>query len=328
MDRFIDLTEGRAFVVTDLHGEWEPYQHYTDRFLELFQQGEADYLIFLGDLIHRYDPNEEDYSIPILLDIMRLQAELGPNHVVMLIGNHELPHIYGVPLSKGDLVFTPRFEHALGSYRESVIGFLKSLPFLIRTAGGVMLAHAGASTKTATPRAAESLLTFSHDALLAEVGELISRDDVNTLLQSTFNMSQEEYLRQSWYYLGVRGRDDPRFLALLGGIIASNMEPEWPMLWDYFFTQCEKAVPGRMMYERILDGYLNSFSAPEVPQQVLVTGHIIVKGGYEIVTDRHLRLASWVHARPNEAGSYLLFDVAQPVQSASDLKPYIHRLLD
>ncbi|MBN1121330.1 MAG: metallophosphoesterase [Anaerolineae bacterium] len=326
MDRFVDLTSGKAFVVTDLHGEWEPYQRICDRFLELYHQGEADYLIFLGDLIHRYDADQKDYSVQILLDIMRLQAELGHDRVLALLGNHELPHIYGVPLSKGELAFTPRFEHALGSYREAIVDFLKSLPFMVRTTAGVMLIHAGASARTAVASAADLVKTFSHDDFIAEVDKLIARDDIGRLLQSTFNMSQEEYLRQSWYYLAVQNPDDPRYLDMLRGIIASNLEPEWPILWEFFFSQCEGAVPGRLMYGKILERFLEVYSAPEVPQQVLVSGHIVVKGGYEIVTDQQLRLASWAHARPHEAGSYLLFDVAEPVQSASDLKPHVHRL--
>ena len=35
MNRLRTLTEGRAMVVTDLHGDWELYSKYRDYFLNL-----------------------------------------------------------------------------------------------------------------------------------------------------------------------------------------------------------------------------------------------------------------------------------------------------
>jgi hypothetical protein len=55
-------------------------------------------------------------------------------------------------------------------------------------------------------------------------------------------------------------------------------------------------------------------------QRVLVTGHVVVPGGHLIVNERHLRLASAAHARPREAGQYLLFDAARPIQNAEELQ--------
>jgi hypothetical protein len=63
-----------------------------------------------------------------------------------------------------------------------------------------------------------------------------------------------------------------------------------------------------------------------MPQRVLVAGHLPVDGGYEIVGDRQIRLASWAHARPRSKASYLLFDAAQPAFAALDLEPDIYRL--
>jgi hypothetical protein len=279
-------------------------------------------LILLGDVIHGYGPPEEDYSLHLLFDIMRLQADLGPGVVMMLLGNHELPHIYGVPLSKGDLTFTPRFEHALGEYRVQVIEFLKTLPFMVRTAGGVLLTHAGAAVSTAAPEAADRLLSFSHDALLREVDRLLERQDIGDLLAAYQRTTEEEYAQMAWEYLAVTGPEDPRYLDLLRGFVVSGLEPEWPLLWDFFFTQCEAGY-GALMYGKILERFLRLYSTAEMPQRVMVTGHIPVRNGYTIVADRQLRLASYAHAQPRQSGRYLLFDVARPVEKAANLEPFI-----
>ncbi len=323
MNRAVDLSEGTAFVVTDLHGEWEPYARYRDHFLELREMGQADTLIFLGDVIHGYGPEEYDYSLPIVLDIIRLQRELGPQTVIMLLGNHEFPHIYHIPLSKGDMVFTPRFEQDMGRHREEVIDFFKGLPFIVRTPGGVMMTHAGPGATTATGKAAEMLLDFNHDKLLREADRLLNQSDVQDLLQRTFGSRAGDYEENVRSLLAVNGPDDPRYYDLLRGIIVSNLEPEWSILWDFFFSQCEEGHP-RNIYHNIVSHFLRLFSRTGNIQTVVVTGHIRVLGGYEVVADWHLRLASWAHATPNEAGSFLLFPVTEHFQEAEELIPYIH----
>ncbi|MGB1288660.1 MAG: metallophosphoesterase, partial [Aggregatilineales bacterium] len=149
-----DFDSGIAMVVTDLHGDGAVYEHLRDIFLDLHEKGEADRLIICGDLIHGYGDEADDKSLEMLLDVMRLQSEMGEDTIILLMGNHEMPHIYGITLSKGNLAFTPRFERALtrldanadNDYnRADVIRFLKSLPFYVRTKAGVLLTHAGAS---------------------------------------------------------------------------------------------------------------------------------------------------------------------------------------
>ncbi len=63
MTRVIDLEAGMAMVVTDLHGDWDAYQRYRDRFLDLRANGRADYLILTGDLIHHEGSEAEDKSL-------------------------------------------------------------------------------------------------------------------------------------------------------------------------------------------------------------------------------------------------------------------------
>jgi hypothetical protein len=66
---------------------------------------------------------------------------------------------------------------------------------------------------------------------------------------------------------------------------------------------------------------LQALSADFHPQRVLVTGHIDCKGGYKLVTEQQLRLASAKHAEPRQAGLYLLFDMGKPVKTAGELLP-------
>ena len=165
--RVIDLDSGIAMVVTDLHGAWDVYYRLRNRFLEKYRLGEVQHFILCGDLIHGEGGDETDSSLEMLLDVMSLQAELGSDTVIMLLGNHELPHIYGLSLAKGSIQYTPRFEASLTRLdqyfssvyrRKNVVDFLASLPFFVRTKAGVMLTHAGASTNIASVALLERLL--------------------------------------------------------------------------------------------------------------------------------------------------------------------------
>lgn len=326
MNRAIDITSGMLYVVTDLHGAWDPYERCRDHFLALRDEGRADRFILLGDVIHGYGRAETDLSVPMLLDIMRLQEELGSDVVTLLLGNHEFSHLYYTPLVKGDLAFMPRFERAVGEHREAIRDFLIGLPFMVRTAGGVLLTHAGASSATATADAAERLLNFSHEDVFREVGRLLGRADVWALLREFGVADEDEYREMAALNLMVEGPDDPRYLDLMRGFIAGSLQPEWPLLWEFFFTQCEREY-GERFYKRILERFLAVYSPSDMPQRAMVTGHIVVEGGHAVVAEKQLRLASWAHARPNARGQILLYPADRRVEDASDLTPYLRPLL-
>lgn len=317
MQRIVEFDAGRLFVVADLHGEWGPYAAYRDAFLAHHARGEADAFVLLGDVIHGYREPEDDASVEILLDVMRLQAELGHDRVVMLLGNHEMAHLYYMPLAKGAQVFTPRFEHALGDDRAAIMRFLDGLPFMARTAGGVLLVHAGASARAADPEHAAALASWSHRALFAGVDALLDRRDVQSLLEQYAVISGAAYDEQAWELLAVAAPEDPRYLDLLRGFVANNLEPEWPLLWDFFFTQCEDEFGRR--YRDVVQAFLAAYVGEGAVPRVLVSGHMVVRGCHALPTPQHLRLASWSHARPHEAGCALLLDAAQPVTRAADL---------
>jgi hypothetical protein len=320
--RLWTLEAGVAMVVTDLHGDWEAYRRYRDRFVDLQANGRADCLIFTGDLIHMENPDEPDKSLEIVLDVMALQASYG-SAIIYLCGNHEMPHIYGISLAKGERIYTPAFEAILSQsqQRAEVIALFDSLPFYLRTRAGVMLAHAGASVPFAKPENALTLFNWSHQDLLAWADEVLASEDVESLRTGYARFQQApSYEAMAQYYLAVSGPDDPRYNDLLRGFIATSHPTFDNLLWPALFTRCEKEY-GLADYSIFLNAMLQEVAVDFSPQRVLVAGHITMRGGSRFITERHLRLASAHHATPREAGQYLLFDTAQPVERVEDLLP-------
>lgn len=317
--RLWSLDAGLVMVVTDLHGDWEAYQRYRDRFVALQAQGQADCLIFTGDLIHSENPAEPDKSVEIVLDVMALQASYG-QAIIYLCGNHEMPHIYGISLTKGDKVYTPPFEAALSrsQRRAEIMALFDSLPFYLRTRAGVTLAHAGAPAAIANPAAAPQIFNWNHQTLLAQADQTLATGNVAALRDGYARMQHAPYDLLASHYLAVSGPADPRYNDLLRGFLASSLPGFDQLLWPALFTRCEQEY-GLADYRIFLEALLQELSAGFYPQQVLVAGHMTIRGGYQLVAQRHLRLASAHHARPREAGHYLLFDAAQPVRGVEDL---------
>lgn len=305
-------------VVTDLHGDWDAYQRYRDTFFQLRDHGQADLLIFAGDMIHASQPAEQDQSVEIVLDIMRLKQELG-DRLIYLLGNHELPHIYSITLQKGDDMFTPRFEFAMNNHRQEIVSFFDSLPFYVRTLGGVSICHAGASTAMGVPNALERLFNYSHQHVLARTRAQITAEERPELIRAMRKMHGRTYNEMARKWFAVTGLDDPRYDDFLVGTLATSDE-DFELLWPAIFTRNEKEY-GSSSYQVLLSTLLQALSAEFVPQLVLITGHIDVKGGYTLVNRQQLRLASAKHASPREAGLYLLFNVREKFNTAADLVP-------
>jgi len=320
-NRILDLTDGRAMIVTDLHGDRDAFDRYVGEFRARLEAGEVERLILLGDLIHSYGPPQRDRSLSMALDVIALQDALGPDRVVMLLGNHEMPHIYGVTLAKGDLEFTPRFEHALGPHRERLLAFFRSLPFYVRTAAGVLLSHAGPAPEAAAQAAL--LRDFDHDALLDQADRALAQHgDLDALYRKYGRLLGGSYGEEARYALAVGGPDDPRYSHLLRAYVIAQQSAPFRALWDALFTQNEWGMTERGYLDACTQ-FLHAFSegAP-APQRVLVSGHLVTPlGGYMLVNRAHLRLSSAAHATPREAGACLLLDCAQPVRSATDLLP-------
>ena len=314
--RVITLTKGVAMVVTDLHGDWEAYQLYRDCFLDSFRNGEIDYLIFAGDLIHRESLPQYDKSLEIVLDVLELQKKY-PQAVFYLCGNHEFPHIFSITLAKGDFIYTPSFEARLKEHRSAIIKLFQSLPFYVRTASGVAITHAGAASSMSVVENCQRIFDFDYEEIFSKVDQILHSKDLNVLRNAMARFSGEPYHVQAQSYLAVKGRDDPRYNDLLRGFIASS-DPDFGLLWAALFTRCEKEY-SLSDYRIFLKALLEALSENFVQQNVLVAGHINVKNGYQIVGDSHFRLASGKHAQPLKSAKYLVFDVSQPIRSAQNL---------
>jgi hypothetical protein len=305
-------------VVTDLHGDWDTYSRYRDCFLALHARGQADYLIFTGDLIHGQGESYPDRSLDILLDMLALRSKLG-ERLIYLLGNHELPHIYSIMLQKGELLLTPPFEAALGEHRAAVISLFESLPFYARTRSGIAITHAGAAAEMSPPGAAARVFNYSHRRILDEAAGALPHEQRPALRSGFGKLCGEDYDTMARTYLAVSGPDDPRYDDLLVGFLASTL-PDFELLWAALFTRNEQQY-GASNYAIFLDALLRDLSAGFHRQEVLVTGHIPCRDGYALIARRQLRLTSGAQAHSPRAARYLRFDVERRVRHADELLP-------
>ncbi len=334
--RVIDIDDGIAMVVTDLHGAWEVYHQLRDLFLENYRRGEMQRLILCGDLIHGEGSEDRDSSLEMLLDVMSLQAELGSDTIIMLLGNHELPHIYGLSLAKGAIQYTPRFEASLTRLdqyysslyrRKNVVDFLASLPFFVRTKAGVMLTHAGASTSIGSVALFERLMRVDHFDIIAAADKELNNYDIESLRRGYAHFTGISYDEQARRFLAVSGPEDPRYNDLLRVLFLSGQNTDFDLLWNTLFSQNELDTSHNytMTVKNFLS-YISKVSPHE--QRVLVAGHIGVKDGYGLVGPQQLRLASFTHAHPKSSGRYLLLDCGAEMQTARDLYTSIQPVFD
>jgi hypothetical protein len=148
----------------------------------------------------------------------------------------------------------------------------------------------------------------------------MAAEDLKALQNGYAKLHYAPYEAMACYYLAVSGPDDPRYNDLLRGFLAGSHPSFDPLLWPALFTRCEQEY-GLSDYAIFLAAMLQEVGRDFYPQRVLVAGHMTLRGGYQIVAKRHLRLASAHHARPREAGRYLLFDTARPVKGVEELLP-------
>ena len=313
-------------VVTDLHGDYAVYSRFRDRFMALRAAGQAEVLLLAGDYVHSSTPQETDQSLEIVLDLLHLRQALGPG-LVVLLGNHEMPHLYGITISKGSLVYGPRFEKAMGPHRASILEFFDSLPFYVRTRAGVAVAHAGACEPATTAAGLQRLRDYSHRAELEKVDAFLADQDRASLRAGLGKLSDQDYAVLAAENLGVTDPADPRYDDVLRGVLVTSLSSPFQMLWEALFNKNEDEY-GELKYAWILKAFLNSLSEGYVIQRALVSGHISVSSGHEIVANRQLRLASWTHANPVQGGEYLLFDAGRPIQGVGDLLAGVHSLSD
>lgn len=337
VQRIVDLNDGVAMVVTDLHGAWDVYRRLRDQFLSLQAKGEVKCLILCGDLIHSEGPDESDASLDMLMDVISLQNDLGKEKVIMLLGNHEMPHIYGLTLAKGSVEYTPRFEAMLTRLdqryksphtRKSILKFLAELPFFVRTKAGVLFTHAGAAPDVSSVKHVERLLQVDHYTLIESADKELAKFDIASLQRGYSHFTGLSYEDQAKRYLAVTGPDDPRYNDLLRVLFLSGQNTDFDLTWNTLFSQNDLEV-GELVYQRTIKNFLQYISEVSPHEQrVLVAGHIGVKDGYAEVGKQQLRLASYTHAFPKRSARYLLMDCEKPVKTVSDLVPGLKFVFD
>ncbi len=317
--RLWSINSGVAMVVTDLHGDWKAYQYFRDCFIGLHAKGKADCLIFVGDLIHSESEKFPDQSVDIVLDVLNLQSKFGET-IMYLCGNHELPHIYSYGLGKGKTEYTPAFEKEMTqrNVRAEIIDLFYNLPFYIRTASGVSISHAGATPRISNFQLATKLFDWNHQTLFTQARTKLAEGNQDGMRRAYARLSQaESYNDLAVKYLSVSGIDDPRYDdLLLGFFVTSNND--FDLLYSALSTACEQEFDLET-YNIALTGLLQYISLEYSTQTILVSGHMTVQNGYQVVTRNQLRIASGVHAKPSKTARYLLFDTAQPIRNMENL---------
>ncbi len=301
LDKLVDLEKGRVMVVTDVHGNWRDYEQIMRTFDALRKKGEADMLVFTGDLVHGY-PGYKDESKRVIDDLIKRRANQDGSGVVALLGNHDMVHIYHIGLSKGLLEFTSSFEKAIKENRGRYIDFFESMPFAALTSGGVLLNHAGASEIIGSGRVRDYgfnfgyFVTWPHEEILVELAKLAAEQ-------------------------GLPSHTD-RFNAALGRIFQQKKRGKF--LWDFLMNKNEREYGPE--YHSFVPGFLSFMGTAHEPLTVMVNGHIEVPSGVEVVNPQQLRLSSSYGARSDVSKTFLLFDAAKKYPDAKALLPECHRL--
>ena len=252
-----DISSGKLMIVSDLHGNGFDFRHILKVYEKQKSKGRADYLVFLGDLIHAYPGKQKDESLEMVQQLMEMGANQPDSDIICLLGNHEFVHIYHIPLQKGHLEFTSWFERRLRGKREKVVEFFMDMPLMIRTKGGVLINHTGASNR----------YNSNEDFDLEWFRKFNHRGDY------TFHL---ENLK--------------KYNTYVGSDFMNTSEGDF--LWDILMNGNERQYGED--YMKMVKDLLEFMSQDRLdsPLKSLVSGHIGVHYGAEMVGDHQLRLCS------------------------------------
>lgn len=298
--KFIDIAKGKILAVTDLHGNLRDFEQVFKTFAMLEAEGKATHLVFLGDLIHARKTT--DYSVEILDRLMAMGCNQPDSKVYALMGNHEMVHIYHVELWRGGESYTHAFEEAIKGKREKYIRFLMDMPFAIRSFGGVLLHHSGAGAILGTKRHKEYDVRFK-------------------MLK---NWPHEQILDGLFHHPHLEGLHHTRVYLPMAGMWFREMK-EGAFLWEFFMNKNERQFGDR--YPRYLRQFLKyMFKDHPRAGSVVVTGHIPVPGGLEVIDGLQLRLSSSFGAESDAKKTVLLFDAEKVYPNALKLAENCFRL--
>jgi predicted MPP superfamily phosphohydrolase len=252
-----DISKGKLMIVSDLHGNGFDFRQILKVYQQQKERGRADYLVFLGDLIHAYPGKQKDESKDMLLQLIQMGANQPDSDIICLLGNHEFVHIYHIPLQKGPLEFTTWFENRIRKDREEIIRFMMNMPLLLRTKGGVLINHTGAANRYTNNE------TF----------------DLEWMKSYQHQPKFQKHLEQITQYDPYVGAD---FMHTTEG----------DFLWDILMNGNERQF--KEHYPQMVEEFLQyaSIDRPDQPMKVLVSGHIVAEYGAEIITPKHVRLCT------------------------------------
>ncbi|PXY01261.1 hypothetical protein DF185_11495 [Marinifilum breve] len=282
-----DISSGRLMVVSDLHGNGYDFRQVLKTFQKLKKKGKADLLVFLGDLVHAYPGKQKDESLEMIEELMDLNANQPESDVICLLGNHEFVHIYHIPLAKGPLEFTSWFEYRIQKCREVVMQFFMNMPLMLRTQGGVLINHTGASNRYGADE------KFDLDYL------------------KNFN-HQDEFTK----HIENIKKYDPQ----IGSDFMNTEKGDY--LWDILMNGNEKQFGDQ--YHKYVDELLELASSDrkDQPLNSLVCGHIAAEYGAELVGENHVRVCTSAGALGDLEKKFLLIDASKKYENAAELIEY------
>jgi len=279
-----DIQYGRLMIVSDLHGNGFDFRQILRVYGKLKSEGKADYLVFLGDLIHAYPGKQKDESLEMIQELIKMGANQKGSDVICLLGNHELVHIYHIPLHRGNLEFTSWFENRIRKNREEVVRFFMDMPFLLRTEGGVLVNHTGSSDRYARTKEFDLnwFRQYSHEGEFTAHIESIH----------TYNPQISSHFMDT---------------------------AEGDYLWDVLMNGNERQYGDE--YLKMIDDLLQFASADRQnsPMRTLVSGHIGVNYGAETIGARKLRLCSSAGCLRDLEKKYLLIDAEKTYANSMEL---------
>ena len=286
-----DILFGKLMIVSDLHGNGFDFRQVLKVYRKLKSEGKADYLVFLGDLIHAYPGKQKDESLEMVEELIEMRANQENSDVICLLGNHEFVHIYHIPLQRGHLEFTLWFENRIRKNRERIVRFFMDMPLMLRTKGGVLVNHTGSSNRY----------------------KIMEQFDLEWFKNYKHTGEFKTHLENIDTY-------NPQ----IGSQFMSTAEGDY--LWDVLMNGNERPV-GEEYFELI--NILLTFASTDrknSPLTVMVSGHVGVDYGAEIIGENKLRLCSSAGCLRDLEKKFLLIDTERKYVNSKELMECCHCL--
>lgn len=295
--KILDIPRGKYMVVSDIHGRREDFLKVMEVWYEHEAAGDAEGLVFLGDLVHGRG-KWKDHSPSFIDTLLEIGCNQPGSNVYALLGNHELVHIYHAELWSSTYCYTEELEMAIAHNRDYYVSFFESMPFFIRTIGGILLTHAGGSGYLGgVPLGPyqpdfETLSNWDHREVLARFAE-----------KAGVRFNRDSVQKQLTVQLGENFR----------------YFPEGNFLWEMLMNKNER-VYGKA-YPDVLRQSLKFLSEGH-PQglNTVVTGHVRVPDGLQLVNEMQLRISSAYGAANDLQKKYLIIDSEKYYQNSQELQ--------